>query len=245
MPTMRELQASLADVGKGACPDAAALKATTQAFNDKKWLIQQVLSLVSSAVSGFKKAKQTAERDKESRLKKETARAQKLAKTAAKAAAKRAPQRTSPSGWAVWRLTLQGHKQIAEQRPHAPCLAMGAETSEQAKEIFESKAVKLNFLVFRTGFAKSSGPAEQRTFKDGAGQIMESMGPSHDMLVKFPEGDMQAVVEECSLWGLRLGEERFSVAQNGLGALICVGSERASMQAVLVPHGFAVQSPNL
>ena len=247
LPSMRELQSCLSEVGKGECSDPAALKATTQNFQDKKWQIQQVVALVTSAVAGFRKAKQTTERDQETRIKKEKSRAQKAEKAAAKEAARRSklPQRTLSNGWAAWKL-LRGHTDIAERQAMAdadctwPWITRGSET---AKQLFESKPIKLNFLVFRTGFQKSSGGFEQRVFKEGSQvrtKMMEVAGllAAQDV-VSFPEREMQEVADECSLWGLRVGEEHLSVVNNGLGALMILGSERASMQVLLVPVSVA------
>ena len=250
VPSMEKLRKSVADIRAGDCPDAAALRASTEQFLEEKRLVQQVLALVTSAVTGFKRAKTAVEKDVETRAKKERSKAEKAAAAAAKAkaAVKKGcgPQKSSKSEWNVRKVgmhAIHGCHPVAERsgKPEEQvefCMPWVCRASKVASDVFEGKPVKLNFLVFRTGFQKSGKASEQRVLRDAqlARTKILTLGPSAEHTIEFPAGEPREMFAECHLWAMRGGQERLTVAQNGFGALILVGSERALHQVLLAPH---------
>ena len=247
LKSLQDIEGALSKVGAEPCHDVAHLKASSDSWMTSKRPIQQVLALVTSAVAGFTRAKQTVQKDAEAREKKEKARAERAAAAALKEAGRKTP-RPAPPGkkskvdgehtWAIRKVSMEHHPSIME--PDSPS---GADFSRPwvvrqcplVPELMNMAPAKLNFLIFKTGFARSVAPAEQRVLKSAEairGTFAEAFGPPN-RLMEGEHEESSATVGECLLWAIRGGVDRVSAVQNGLGGLYAVASERASYQVLL------------
>ena len=251
LKSMQEIEQLLSGVGAEPCPDLATLKASSETWMQSKVSVQHIVGLVSSAVAGLSRARQTVEKEREAREKKEKARAEKAAAQAVKEAERKSQGRAAPkkgavaTQWAIRHISLEHHPPIVEidevefadyTRPWL------MRQSSLVAELMNTAPAKLNFLVFKTGFSREVTPFEQRSLKGAEAvrnRFVKEMGPMQLLLEDGAAGvdDIATKVTECLFWGLRGGCERVSAAQNGLGTLLAVASERASYDVLLVQTG--------
>ena len=252
LQSMQDIEVGLDKVGEEPCPDLTSLKASSETWQEMKKPVQQVLALVTSAVAGFTRAKQAVQKDMEAREKKEKARAEKAASALKKEAGRKTgtaglagqpgkKAKTDPdAGWAIRKVSLENHPTIME-----PDTVGAADFSRPwvihragvVQDLMNMSPAKLNFLIFKTGFARDVVPAEQRILKSAEAirtHFIERMGPERRLMEAAAEEISNSILEVL-FWAIRGGCERVSAVQNGLGALVAVASERANYNVLLVP----------